>query len=512
MTARPRLIPPGDPATRLNADRRAKDRDDLAGGEAVDVLVVGGGITGTGVALDAASRGLSVALVESHDLAHGTSRWSSKLVHGGLRYLAKGDIGVAWESAQERSIIASRVAPHLIHSIPQVVPVYSGNEAKALLARMGFAAGDAMRVAARTPRGLLPSGRIVTRGLAQRLVPTIRTEGLRGAIVGWDCQLEDDARLVVAIARTAAKFGARILTRMRAVEVSDTGAIVEDTRDSGQFGINARTVVNATGVWAGQLDPSIELRPSLGSHIVVRSKTLGNPAGALTVEVPGHFGRYVFVLPQRDGLCYIGLTDNPVEGGIPDVPVAPSSDIDWIIGIISSALERPLTSDDVVGSFAGVRPLVVAQDGAPKGSSADISRRHVVRRSGSMITVTGGKLTTYRKMASDVVDQIADSPCLTAGISLVGAGPKVEGSSIPARLWRRYGNEAPRVWAIGSKSPSLREPVADSVAVLGVEFAFGREYELALTVDDLIHRRTRLGLVPADAAAAVEAAELAMRD
>lgn len=484
-----RQLQPMDPASLLDAQRR--ERDLAAARRGVDVVVVGGGVTGAGVALDAVTRGLSVALVERGDVANGTSRWSSKLVHGGLRYLAKGDVAVAWESAVERAALAGRIAPHLIHPLPQVFPYYDDELSSAMLVRLGYFAGDAMRVAARTHRGLLPRARHVTAAEARELVPGLDPDGLKGAVVGWDGQLEDDARLVLAIVRTAAAYGARIVTRSRVDTVRPEGGVtVTDEFTGASYDIPSKWVVNATGVWASELDPTIALHPSLGSHVVVPSTAVGGGAGSLSVQVPGHLGRFVFTLPQPDGLTYIGLTDNEVRPDSFSEPTPPPEDIDWILSIVSSALTRPVTRADVVGAFAGLRPLVECV----AGSSADISRRHLVQRTGPLVTVTGGKLTTYRRMAQDTVDLLTDAPCVTRDVALVGAGRRPRRPDVPDRLWRKYGTEAPAVWDLGAEIPALREPVADCSPVLGAELQFAIDAELALCPADLVHRRTREGL------------------
>jgi glycerol-3-phosphate dehydrogenase len=220
----------------------------------------------------------------------------------------------------------------------------------------------------------------------------------------------------------------------------------------------------------------------------------------------------VFALPQSDGLTFIGLTDVPMEGPVPRVATPTQEEIDWILGTLSPWLEVGLTRGDVIGAFAGVRPLAAPDHESPTASAADLSRRHVVRDHGDgRITVTGGKLTTYRRMAQDVVDLISDVPCRTSRIALVGAGGDgllaAVDPDLPARLVRRYGGEAATVWALGESRPWLREPVAAGVPVLGVELAFGVEAEGALDVADLLERRTRLALVPADLAASSGAAQ-----
>lgn len=485
---------PGDPTTRLDSDRRARELASLAS-RGVDVLVIGGGITGAGVALDAASRGLSVALVERHDLAHGTSRWSSKLIHGGLRYLVKGDVGIAWESAVERALIGERIAPHLVRPLTQVVPEYHDSRLDARAARLGFFAGDLLRLAARTKRGLIPHGRHLNATQTLQLVPALDRTDLRGSAVGADLQLEDDARMVIAVARTAAAFGAQILTRTAVASVNGSTAELRDMVSGTEFTATAGTIVNATGVWAGELDDQVRLSPSRGTHIVVRSARLGNSTASLAVPVPGHFGRMVFTLPQPDGLTYIGLTDDPEVGPIPDVPVATTEDVAWILEVISAHLAEPLTEADVVGQFAGLRPLLAGAQQA----SADLSRRHALTVRDSMITITGGKFTAYRAMAEEVVNHITSRKCRTRSLPLIGAGPCAVDDTIPTRLWRRYGSEAPLVWSLGAHDPGLRQPLAAEVPTLGVEIAFGAQWEGASTVADLLDRRTRIGLVPADA-------------
>jgi glycerol-3-phosphate dehydrogenase len=506
-------LAPGDPSSLLTRDRRARWRASLEQGVALDLLVVGGGITGVGVALDAASRGLRVALVERDDLASGTSRWSSKLVHGGLRYLASGQVGVAWESARERAVLAGVVAPHLIHPLPQVVPFSDApDEPDPRLVRSGLTAADVLRAAARTPRGMLPRARPLDPEQAIALVPSLSAGKVRGAMVLWDCQLEDDVRLVVAVARTAAAYGAAILTRTEVLSIGPGQALLRDGLDGTTYEVRARHVVNATGAWAHELDDDVRLVPSRGSHVVVRSERLGHPSAALTVPVPGSTGRFVFALPQSDGLTFIGLTDVPMDPPVPRVATPTQEEMDWILGTISPWLEVGLTRDDVIGAFAGVRPLAAPDHGSPTASAADLSRRHVVRDHGDgRITVTGGKLTTYRRMAQDVVDLISDVPCRTTRIALVGAGGDgvlaAVDPDLPARLVRRYGAEAPTVWALGESRPWLREPVAAGVPVLGVELAFGVEAEGAVDVADLLERRTRLALVPADLALSSGAAQ-----
>ncbi|HEX4722495.1 MAG TPA: glycerol-3-phosphate dehydrogenase/oxidase [Pseudonocardiaceae bacterium] len=490
--------------TSLNAARRRRELDEIAGGLMVDVLVVGGGVTGAGVALDAASRGLSVCLVEAHDLAFGTSRWSSKLVHGGLRYLAKGDVGLAYESAAERGTLMTVVAPHLIRPLPQLVPLYGRARGTALI-MAGLRAGDALRRAARTPTELLPPPRRVSTTRASALAPGLRRSGLRGGLLSFDGQLVDDARLVVALARTAAGFGARVLTRARALRLHRHGADMRDEVTGVEFGIRARAVVNAAGVWAGELVDSVRLRPSRGTHLVLSADALDIRATAITIPVPGEHNRFALLLPQDDGRLYLGLTDEPVTGPLPDVPDVPASDVDFLLDVGSSVLATPLRRADVLGAYAGLRPLVAG--GASR--SADLSRHHAVLTSpDGVITVVGGKLTTYRRMAEDAVDatKLTSAPSRTKRVPLVGAADRHVLSTMdtPRRLVFRYGTEAGRVAALGELDPALAVPVADGSMVTAAEVVWAVRHEGALDAADVLDRRTRIGLVPADREAAAD--------
>ncbi len=494
------FLPPGDPASLLTVDRRRRDRDALASGKVVDVVVIGGGATGTGIALDAATRGLSVALIEAHDLANGTSRWSSKLIHGGLRYLATGQVGVAWESAAERAHLMMTIAPHLIHAVPQLVPEFHDTPRQdRLMVRAGWQAGDMLRRATGVPASRLPRPRHICATQALRLAPTLPADRLTGAMIGWDGQAEDDARLVIAIARTAAAFGAKIITYASAESIGAGGVVVRDQLDGGTFTVNARHVVNATGVWASELDDRVTLRPSRGTHVVLRSRDLQYPSAAITVPVPEKRGRYIFALPQADDLIYVGLTDVPVDGPVPDVAVAPIEDVEWILAVLSQSLARPIGVAAAVGSFVGFRPLLASSDTA---SSADISRHHAVIGSpDDVLTITGGKLTTYRRMAQDLVDRLTDVRCRTTDQPLIGAGPIPHTGQLPTRLARRYGSEAPLVAALADHNPELLQPIGPAggfVDVRGVELLWGIAAEGATSIDDLLERRTRIALVPAD--------------
>lgn len=502
-----------DPRTSLNAARRERELAELPG-EVVDVLVVGLGATGAGAALDAASRGLSVAAVDARDLAFGTSRWSSKLIHGGLRYLASGQVDVAHESAVERGALMLRTAPHLVRALPFVLPLTPlVSRSQALLAAAGMRAGDLLRLAARTPRSVLPGPRRLSAVETLRLAPALRPHGLRGGLLSWDGQLADDARLVTALARTAAGHGARILTRCRAVELTGDGALIRDELTGRETTVRARAVVNAAGVWAGGLVDGVRLRPSRGTHLVLRAEALRGLTAAMHVPIPGAGNRFVLVLPQGDGRVYVGLTDEPADGPVPDVPEPTEGEIGFLLDVLDSALDVPVRRADVAGAYAGLRPLLDVGHG---GDTADISRRHAVLTSrDGVVTIVGGKLTTYRRMAEDAVDAVVRArglpagPCRTARLPLVGAAPRrrLDALDAPTRLVQRYGTEAPLLAALGRRDAELLEPVVAGLPVTGAELAWGVLHEGALDAGDLLDRRTRIGLVAADREAALPAAE-----
>jgi glycerol-3-phosphate dehydrogenase len=497
----------------LNAERRERELTALAGRPVTDVLVVGGGITGVGVALDAAARGLSVVLAERADLASGTSRWSSKLVHGGLRYLANGDVAVARESAVERGRIMARLAPHLCRTLPMVLPFTQemGRSGRAQ-ARAGLAAGDLLKTMAWTGRRLLPPARTLSAAAARELVPGLRHD-VTGGLLSFDGQLTDDARLVVAIARTAAARGAVVLTRCEASGLTGSGATLTDRLTGQSVQLSARVVINAAGVWSGGLVPGVTLRPSRGTHLVLASAVLPGLRAGLTVPVPGERARFVFALPvPGQERIYAGLTDVPADGTPADVPEPTEAEIGFLLATISSALEVPLSPADVAGSFAGLRPLLAGQP----GSTADLSRRHaVLSPPDGPVTIVGGKLTTYRRMAQDAVDAAVARPalagrtlraCTTMRLPLVGAAAPAALAAIraPARLVARYGTEAPDVLALAAADPALARPVAPGV--IGAEFVFALQREGALDADDLLDRRTRIGLVAVDREQALAAA------
>jgi glycerol-3-phosphate dehydrogenase len=522
----PRIVGRTPHPSALNARRRTRELDALAAEPVVDVLVIGGGATGAGIALDAAARGLRTVLVERHDLAHGTSRWSSKLIHGGLRYLATGQFGIAHESAAERHLLMTRLAPHLTRPLAQIVPLYApGHLTRGAFVGAGYGLGDGLRRFVGTPAAVLASPSLIGPAETLRRAPAVRPDDLRGGVRGWDGQLLDDARLVVAIARTAAGYGASVFTRVEAVYADGDGAVVRDVVTGSELTVRARAVVSATGVWAGELDPSVRLRPSRGTHLVVPSERFGGADVSLTVPVPGSSSRFVFTLPAPHGRTYIGLTDVPADGALPDEPQATDAEIDMLLATVNTVLASPLGRDDVIATFAGLRPLLAGDvtgrgdapgaddSGDDGGETSDLSRRHAILEGPSgVLSVVGGKLTTYRHMAEDAVDAVVArrfaSAALTGSttrrIPLVGAWPRERLAEVtaPARLVRRYGAEAPF-------AATLPDGAAAACGVTAQELQWGVAVEGALAIDDLLDRRTRLGLVATDRMRSTDAAAAA---
>jgi glycerol-3-phosphate dehydrogenase len=411
-------------------------------------------------------------------------------------------------------------APHLVRPLPFCVPRVAGTDVAAV-AGLGGVLGDAVRTSVRGGRGSLPRARRVSADEVAAWLPAVRRRagGGSGGVAFWDGQLTDDARLVVALARTAAGHGASVLTGATVAAVDGRsgvagrgGAVVHVDVEGRRVEVQAGVVVNAAGVWSAGLAADVRLAPSRGSHLVLRAERLGHPTAALTVPLPGSRSRYVFALPQDTGLVLLGITDEPVEGPVPDADPQPSAaEVEQLLGTVNRVLAEPLTTADVVGAHAGLRPLVLpASAGAgPGDATADLSRTHLLHRSGAVLTVVGGKLTTYRAMAEQTVDAavaLLDRGArrsVTARLPLVGAAPRrvLDAVEAPARLVARYGTEAPRVQALGA------EPVAEGRSETVGELRFAVRSEGARTVADLLDRRTRIGLVPADRAGAEATAE-----
>ena len=443
--------------------------------EPFDLLVIGGGITGAGVALDAVSRGLSVALVERNDFSEGTSSRSSKLIHGGLRYLKQLQFKVTFEASREKALL-QRLAPHLVEEIEFVLPVYGGPMASAMLS-----AGLWMYDAA---AGLHHIHRHYRKAEARRRYPQFRN--LHGAYVYHDARA-DDCRLVLHVIKKAADLGAIVANYAEVVRVVKGRAVVRD-RFGGEFDVRAKTIVNATGVWCDRVrkleDATSQplVRPSKGVHLVVPTARIGFE-GAAILPSPRD-GRVIFIIPW--GECsVIGTTDTFYAGDL-DRPRAEHDDVDYLLALANEHLpEARLGHDDVVSTYAGLRPLLV--DGSAIASKA--SREHHVIRSKGMITITGGKLTTYRRMAKEVVDLVTKRRCRTHRIDLFAAPP--DGS----HLVRAYGSEA---GAIGDRSR-----IVEGLPFLWGEVEFAVRREMAMSAADVLERRTRIAMFSRDGGAGV---------
>jgi glycerol-3-phosphate dehydrogenase len=482
--------------------------------DVLDVLIIGGGITGAGVALDAVTRGLSVGLVERDDLAAGTSGRSSRLIHGGARYLRRAEVGIVRESLRERELLR-RLAPHLIRPVGFLIPT------RRLRGRaiMGF--GLALYgVVAAGLRGT-PHRRIGREEMA-RLAPTLRWR--TGGYVSFDCRT-DDARLTLEVARTAAARGALLATHAGVEEIGGPAAVrralVRDQIDGGALEIRARTVVNATGVWADRLGGIPDghrrpLRPSKGVHVVLPRHRLPIGAAAMVPSVAGSEG-FVFAIPWGPRV-YAGTTDTPYHGGLEEPPVE-DEDVDVVMASLDRAFGGDLSPTDVVASWAGIRPLLRSGTEATR----DLSRRHAVWEGPpGVVTVTGGKLTTYRAMAEEVADLVCrrlgrGGASRTAQVALgltrpllpeLGRGATEAermGLSPDAgrRLVGRYGDDWPEALTMIRDDPGLGDPLVEGLPVLRVEVEMARRRELALTHEDVLLRRTRLAAMDAAAAASV---------
>jgi glycerol-3-phosphate dehydrogenase len=513
---------------------RARNLDLLEDGT-YDVLVIGGGITGAGVALDAASRGLRTALVERDDFASGTSSKSSKLVHGGLRYLQNGDVRLVYEALRERQRLL-RNAPHLVRVLPFLIPMFGkGGVIHPKLAR---ALGSAMWMYDLT--GGARIGKLHQRISAEETLahmPTLPPDRVAASYLYYDAQA-DDARLTLTIARTAAEeHGAVCVNHAPVIELLRTGgrvrgAVVEARTDGGgvrRLEVRARAVVNATGVWADQVrtmdsepgaGPTDTIRPAKGIHLTVPWSLVRNDI-AVVAPVPKD-KRSVFVVPwpSVDGkepeFTYIGTTDTDYDGPLDDPQCTPD-DVRYLLGAINHSTTTDIREEHVVGTWAGLRPLVKAD---ASGRTADLSRNHAVHAAPSgLVTVTGGKLTTYREMAADTVDVVVDQldvprsqrRCRTARLRLLGAdGHEPGGTGTSAALQSRYGGEARVLEVMIERDPSLGEPLVPGLPYVRAEAVFAARYEMAGTLDDVLARRTRALLLARDAAAAAAPAVAAL--
>jgi glycerol-3-phosphate dehydrogenase len=515
-----------------NLARMAEDR--------FDVLVIGGGITGAGIALDAASRGFSVALVEKDDFAAGTSGRSSRLVHGGLRYLEHREFGLVAESLRERGILF-RLAPHLVRPIPMYM--LADDLRHRATYRVGLAAYEVL-AAGRN----IGYHRSASADQVRQAIPGLggRSRGFRY----FECQV-DDARLTIEVARAAHGFGAVLANHARVTDLLGdgrvTGAVVADELTGQRFEVRARAVVNAAGVWADQVtrlagssrsdgssgvcgasrsDGSSgvggasgagggRLRPSKGIHLVFAPGAIQTKAAMITPSGADD-GRFIFIIPW-EGRVYAGTTDTAYGGDL-DHPGVDAVDRDYILSAVARSFPG-VTGRDVVASWAGLRPLLGQDEDQGDARTSDLSRHHAIFTGPpGLFTITGGKLTTYRAMAQDLVDRVAAAlgdarPCLTRRIPLGLHGPaaaavrlaraEVARLGLPpraaARLVQRYGDDWPEAARLIRADASLGEPVVSTLPVLGVELTLARSREMALTDSDIYVRRTRLttlGFIP----------------
>ena len=487
-------------------DRRRQDLGALAD-ERFDVLVVGGGIVGCGAVLDATSRGLRAALVEREDIAVGTSSRSSRLIHGGLRYLEQFRIHLVREALAERSRLL-RLAPHLVRIEPLLFPLYGRRVVTRGFYQAGMTLYDVL--GARRDGGW---HRHLSTAETLERTPALRPAGLRGALVYHD-GVEDDARYALAVAMTAQRAGATVMTRATAEELIEedgrvVGARVRDGVGGDAIEVRARVVVDATGVWAA--DPSAPLSggstriaPSRGAHLVVRRDRIPSSVG-LTIRVPG---KVVFLVPWP-GHWLIGTTDAPYHGPI-DRPTAGADEVDELLAAVNRVLDVDLARDDVLGTYAGLRPLIAPSS----GSTVTASREHrVVVESNRLVRIGGGKYTTYRIMARDAIDaavrelgpESTDRPSGTASLALVGAAEREVldrlagrlaeehglGPAVAGRLVARHGTQAAAIAAVGARE-GLLAPLGPDIDHLEVEVAWAAREEMALSLDDVLARRMRL--------------------
>ncbi|MBD0280574.1 MAG: glycerol-3-phosphate dehydrogenase/oxidase [Thermoleophilaceae bacterium] len=482
--------------------------------DSFDLAVVGGGITGAGVALDAAARGYSVALVERADFAVGTSSRSSKLIHGGLRYLQSFDLGLVREALLERSLLV-KLAPHLVSPLPFLVPAFDGRRPDRLMG-MGLNMYDAMswRRGRDEDEDWSPTRhRIIGGTETVEMVPALAAREPNAAYLFYDCQT-DDARLVLTVLGEAERFGAVCANACEAIGLVDragraAGLLVRDTLGGGDFELTASNVINATGVWADRLRPDElygeeevpRIRPSRGTHIVLPRDALPVEAGVI---VPAGAGRSIFALPWL-GRTLVGTTDNDYAGSLEHVPPG-EEDVDYLLSALNAFFGTSLSAGDLAGAYAGVRPLISSGD--PK-KSVDISRKaELYETSSGLVTITGGKLTTWRRMAKLAVDRIVEregreAPCRTHEIPL---GEPVEPDALPEaavdgdsrrHLARRYGHAAQHVMRMVAASPELGERISPGLPDVAAEAAYAVRREQARCLSDVLLRRTRVGLLDA---------------
>jgi glycerol-3-phosphate dehydrogenase len=513
---------------------RAAALEEIAG-RRFEVVVIGGGITGAGVALDAASRGYSVALLERGDYAVGTSSRSSKMIHGGLRYLQNLDLGLVREALLERQLLV-QLAPHLVYPTPFLVPAFAEERRDRKLG-MGLNMYDVMATTrvGRSRREMRSSKqadedyywspdrhRTIDRDELLELVPSLEPRDPNDAYLFYDCQT-DDVRLVLTILGEAERFGAAMLNGVNVTEVLSrngraTGVAAVEAESGERFEVEADNVVNATGVWADRVGPEVaaeedvpRITPSRGTHVLLDRGDLST--GSAACIVPAGEGRHIFALPWY-GRTLVGTTDNDYEGDI-DRPQPAAADVEYLLDAVNAFFGTGLSDADLVGAYAGVRPLLSTGD--PK-KSVDISRKaELYETSSGMLTITGGKLTTWRRMAKLTVDRLVEREgrealCHTAEIPLGREArpeeleaPEGVGEEAIAQLAFRYGYAARAVLELAREKPKLAAPIVPGRPDLLAEVAIAARREQARGVADVLLRRTRLGLLAAPQLRAADA-------
>ena len=506
----------GAEAARLDPDARAVALAALAGTE-FQVLVVGGGVVGAGVALDAVTRGLSVGLVEARDFAAGTSSRSSKLIHGGLRYLEQLNVGLVREALAERSLLLGVIAPHLIRPAPFLFPLTHHVWERAYVGT-GVTAYDALGFSLGHTRGL-PVHRQLSRRSALRLAPALKRSAITGAVAYWDAQV-DDARYVLTLARTAAGYGAQLASRVQVRGLLRegervTGVRAVDLETGRELEIRAQQVVNATGVWTDEIQAMvggrgmINLRVSKGVHLVVPKDRIHSTTGII-FRTPGSV---LFIIPW-ERYWIIGTTDTDWTGSKAE-PAASQADIHYLLGQANRVLKTPLTSEDVTSVYAGLRPLLAGES----ETSSRLSREHVVAHPvPGLVLVAGGKYTTYRLMARDAVDAVVHALDWRAPASCTDRVPLAGADGFQA-LWnarhrlalssglhvariehllRRYGSLAPELLALVAADAGLGRPVTGADDYLRAEIVYAASHEGARHLDDVLARRTHIAIETPD--------------
>ncbi|MDC4233924.1 glycerol-3-phosphate dehydrogenase/oxidase [Actinomyces sp. B33] len=511
--------------TALTRDQRAAALDAMTGAEPLDILVVGGGVTGAGIAVDAASRGLRTGIVDMGDWASGTSSWSSKLVHGGLRYLYQLDFALVHEALTERGRLLTTTAPHLVKAQPFLWPLKHHYERT--YSAVGVGMYDALALAGARGRATVPMQKHLGKKGTAALAPALDTSDLAGAIRFYDARV-DDSRLVIDLVRTAVGLGALAANRTRVTDFlkdprgAVCGAVVEDRETGAIRQIRASRVINATGVWTEETQDlatdagGLKVLASKGIHIVVPKESIDAESGIFLRTEKS----VLFIIPWPR-YWVIGTTDTPWTEDV-SKPVATRADIDYILDHANSVLARPIGRDEIIGVYAGLRPLLQPQlrPGA-ETASTKVSREHTVTRVAPGLTaIAGGKLTTYRVMAEDAVDHALGKPMAeahpskTADLPLVGAlryRRVAAGAGAIARergwalsrvdhLLDRYGDEVPAILDLIDSEPEARygEPLAAAPAFLRAEVAWAVTHEGAAHLDDVLLRRVRLDLEQRD--------------